>query len=327
LLVYDDEARRKRERLGRRTTRMDGLFAFDPGGAPDDVEPLYTREDAEFRASEALGTLPPLPAIVVEASREMGPEEDGLEDAVEKAPDLASSVLAVGGTSLYRGEGPRPQSMGPLLEKAGAATFRSIAFTAFFKGLFSEPLPWYGYEGDGHWRHLLATAAAARKVGERLGFHKLACEVLFLAGLFHDVGKPTVQALLPEGSPSPEEASNGGTLTVLEAEVRTISMNHAELVHLILDMWGVERSIFPVAQHHHAPQRAGKSSVQASIVRLADVLANQAGVGLLAGYGFASVPVGKAAESLGLDGATCDAIQGELGWAVAEVATEFENED
>jgi len=319
----DDDARRH-ERMRRRTAKLDREFAFSaPGGG--DCRPTYTRGEAEQRASTLLAKLPALPAIVLEASKPAGASVEGLEAAVEKDPSLAAMVLAVGGSSFFRGDGPPARNLAALMEQVGTAAFRGLTFVAAFRGIFGAALPWYGYGERGLWRHLVGTAVAARKLGRAMGLHKLACETLFLAGMLHDIGKPTVQGLLDSRAPSAEAASQGGTLTVLEAELRAVNMTHTELVPLILDIWGVEHDIFAMTEHHHAPQRAGAHAVQASLLQLADVLANLAGTGLEHEYGFSNVPLEKAAGRLNLSLELCRSVQEELGWTVAEIATEADS--
>jgi HD-like signal output (HDOD) protein len=258
------------------------------------------------------------------ASKPAGPATSGLEAAVEVDPDLSSLVLNAGSASFFRRQGPDPRNLSDLIDRIGTAAFRNVTLTALFRGLFAEPLPWYGYDERGLWRHLLGAAVAAWKLGEAAGFHRIGCETLFLGGLLHDIGKPTIQGLLGPDAPPPEVASQGGTLTVLEAELLTVNMTHPELVPLILDIWGVEHDIFPVAEHHHAPQRAGNRAVQATFVQLADVLAIASGLGLVRDYGFSSTPAERVAERLKVPAEACRAVGEELGWTVAEIATAFE---
>jgi HD-like signal output (HDOD) protein len=304
---------------------MDKMFAFGPGGEGG-FKPLFERGEAEQRASTVLAkSMKALPAMVLEASKSSGPEPEGLETAIEADPVLASLVLASGASEIFGRGGDAPQNLLSLLERVGVASFRNITFIAtFFRDLLTDPLPWYGYAVRGLWRHTLATAIASRKVGEALGFHPLACDLIFFGAIFHDIGKPTIQALLADQGPGAVEASSHGQFNILETERRLVNMTHTELVPLILDIYGIEHSIFGVAQHHHAPQRAGKHAIQASIVQLGDQIANAAGVGLEIEYPFAEMPLDRAAAKMNVQVDICESIRDELGLLVAEVTTEFE---
>ncbi len=335
-----DARRRQQDRIRRRTSRLDDIFAFTPGaGAVADSGPMYTRGEAEQRASTLLAPLRALPAIVLEASKPAGPGTSGLEKAVDVDPHLAAIILAAGNSGFFRRGGGRPSNLAQLIDRVGTAAFRNITFIATSYNLYQEPLAWYGYGPQGLWWHLVGTAIAAWKLGEVFGLNKIACELLFMGALLHDIGKPTIQGLVargsagapgqPQGGPGgaaggvPPFASGDGRFTVLEAEVRTVNMTHSELVPLILDIWGVEHGVFAVAEHHHAPQRAGGHAIQASVLQLADLLTNQAGLGLERPYGFSAPPVERAADKLKIPGPTCSAIGDELGWAVAEISTEI----
>ncbi len=312
--------------MRRRSTKLDGFFAFGPGDkGADDLEPVCDRAGAERHVSGLLMSLKALPAIVIEASKPSGPDTTGLQGAVDIDPHLASLTLAAGGAEFFRGEGERPTNLPQLIDRVGSVAFRNVALLVTFHGLFKDPLPWYGFGELGLWWHLAGTAVAAWKIGEALSFHKIAREVLFFAGVLHDIGKPTMQGLVGEMGPPADAASKEGQLTVLEAELRTVSMAHPELVPLLLDIWRVEHSVFPIAEHHHAPQRAGEQTIQATIVQLADILANQAELGLDRSYGFSCPSPEKVAEKLNLPAPAWKSIADELGWVVADLVTEIES--
>lgn len=326
MAARSDDAKRRRERIRRRTTRLDDQFAFTSPG-PDGYQALFTRGEAELRASQFLAPLPALPGMVLEASKPAGPGTTGLEAAIDVDSDLASLTLALGAAGFFIRGGAVPANLMQLIDHVGTAAFRNITLIAFLHRLLERALPWYGYEPGGLWRHLVATGVAAWKISEALGFHRLACEQAFFAGVLHDIGKPTIQSLLSADAPPPEVASLGGQLTVLEAERRTVNMTHPELVPLVLDIWGVEHDVFPVAEHHHAPQRAGPKAIQASVLQLADIIANRAGVGLSSQYGFSAPVLDKVAEKLGvLSDGVCTALVDNLGWTVAEIAAEIDDQ-
>jgi len=304
---------------------MDKVFAFGPG-TENGLKPVFERGEAEQRASTVLAqTMKALPAMVTEASKPAGPEPEGLETAIEADPVLAALVLSSGASEFFGRGGDTPHNLLSLLERVGVAAFRNITFVAtFFRDLMVDPLPWYGYAERGLWRHTLATAIASRKVGEALGFHPMACDLIFFGAVFHDIGKPTIQSLVADRAPTAREASSDRQLNILETERRTVNMTHTELVPLILDIYGIEHSIFGTAQHHHAPQRAGKHAIQASIVQLGDQIANAAGIGLETEYPFAVTPLDKAAAKMNVQMEICESIRDVVGMLVAEVTTEFE---
>ena len=322
-----DDAKRRAARIRRRTTHLDNLFAFtSPDSAADDHQALYTRGEAEQRASTLLAPLPALPGIVLEASKPAGPGTSRLESAIETDSRLASLTLGLGAADFFRRGGGVPRNLVQLIDSVGTAAFRNMTLVAFLHGLFAQTLPWYGYEHRGLWRHLVAVGVAAWKISTALGFHPIGCEQAFFAALLHDIGKPTIQGLLVQGAPPPEAASLGGQLTVLEAERRTVNMTHPELVPLILDIWGVEHDVFAAAEHHHAPQRAGSKAVQAGVLQLADVVANQACVGMMGQYTFAAATIERAAAKLNVSQSVTGALVDDLGWTVAEIASEIDGQ-
>jgi HD-like signal output (HDOD) protein len=323
--VFGDDAQRRQDRLRRRTTRLDKMFAFGPG-TDTGFKPIYLRGEAEQRASTVLAAnIKALPAIVIEAGKSAGPDAEGLETAIEADPQLASLVMSAGASSFLNRGGGSPKHLMALLQQVGPVAFRNITFAAAFYRILKEPLVWYGYGPGGLWRHTVAVAIAAWKLAEAIGFEIPVRDMLVFGSLFHDIGKPTIQGLMTPAAPPAFEGSGQGQLNVLETERRVVNMTHSELVPLILDIWGVEHSIFGVAEHHHAPQRAGAYAIQASIVQLADVIANADGVGLESEYPFANVPLDKAAAKMNISLGVCQNIRDQLGLLVAEISTDFES--
>ncbi len=152
-----DEARRRADRIKRRTKRLDGIFAFtSPEAAEPDYLALFTRGEAEQRASTLLAPLPALPGMVVEASKPAGPATEDLESAIEADPRVAALTLALGAADFFRRGAEAPGNLLQLIEHVGTAAFRNMTLVAFFHGLFDEELTWYGYEPRGLWRHLVA---------------------------------------------------------------------------------------------------------------------------------------------------------------------------
>ena len=102
------------------------------------------------------------------------------------------------------------------------------------------------------WRHLLATALAARLVARHVGSRQMEEEV-FLMGLLHDIGKLILLQVYPEYyRPVLEEgvASDKGHL-VLEAS--RLGFTHADLGAVILEQWGFPTRMIGVVRRYAIP--------------------------------------------------------------------------
>lgn len=302
---------------------MDDMFAFGSDPVEGGRGPLYTRGEAEHYASKILATLPALPRLVLDASEPAGPTDEALYEAAEADGELAMLSLLAGQTRFWRRSDEPILSLPELMRRVGVVAFRNITFVSFFYRLFQRELAWYGYGRGGLWLHLVATAIGAWKLGEAAGLHRLTREVVFFGAILHDIGKPTIQGILGAQAPAPEEASRNWELTLPESELRTANMTHMELVPLMLDIWGVEHSIFAVAEHHHAPQRAGQHTPQAGIVQLADLIANRAGIGFTRAYGFANAPIDRVARRANVGATVCQAVENEVMFAVNDLAEAY----
>lgn len=122
------------------------------------------------------------------------------------------------------------------------------------------------------WQHSIACGLIARELASYK--EDMAREKFFIAGLLHDIGQIILCTKLPELSlrTRQELQAQSKPLHILEHE--ELGFNHAELGGELLSKWHLSRFHVETTTFHHAPNFAPNYSMEASIVYLADVLAN-----------------------------------------------------
>jgi len=132
---------------------------------------------------------------------------------------------------------------------------------------------------EGLWRHSVATATAARILGQRIGIND---HWSFAAGLLHDIGKAALVLLRGEEYDEAIRLARRERLPILLAERQIFAFDHAQLGRKICEGWGQPEAIaMAVARHHSVRSGAFDEAYSplAAVVHVADILARAASVG------------------------------------------------
>lgn len=123
------------------------------------------------------------------------------------------------------------------------------------------------------WRHSFFAGLIARGLAKRC--HVLHPERLFVAGLLHDIGSLVLYLRAPDVSKRLLVVADGDEQALHWAELKTLGFSHAELGGDLLKSWMLPETLYKAVRWHHNPRRAGVSCFDASIVHVADGLANR----------------------------------------------------
>lgn len=143
--------------------------------------------------------------------------------------------------------------------------------------IISGTMPYFtgtqsGYEGEyGELlRHSIATALLAKRLGDYLDKPD---EVLFLAGLLHDVGKLVLGAHVKDEYPAIIQRVEQESLPFHEVEKEVLGISHDEVGGMILEHWNFPEEITSAVRRHHTFDVAEQPDT-ALIVALSDTLSN-----------------------------------------------------
>jgi HD-like signal output (HDOD) protein len=174
---------------------------------------------------------------------------------------------------------------------------------------------------DTFWRHGIYTGLIARALARDYGV--LHPERLFVAGMMHDIGSLVLYHRLPEQAGDLLLISDGDEGILHQAELSELGFTHADLGSALMNMWMLPEILQESVCYHHMPSYASEAAVEASILHLADSLANQSELGA-----FCEQPHGPTSidsyiwAKLGLDETKFDeeAIIGQAGLQFSETA-------
>jgi putative nucleotidyltransferase with HDIG domain len=121
------------------------------------------------------------------------------------------------------------------------------------------------------WKHSVATAYAARFVAEAA---HAADNMIFTAGLLHDIGKVVFIKAHPEQYVSLLKTAASAKTTSLELETARYGCHHGELGAALLERWKLPVDLVESVAFHHQPDKARESQQAATCVFLGNLIAH-----------------------------------------------------
>lgn len=155
----------------------------------------------------------------------------------------------------------------------GIAQLRDLAMATLVIQKFNN-IPSNLVSPETFWSHNIACATAARTIVMELGIKN--SERVFVAALLHDIGRLLMYKAQPELSAEIFElATANPELDILTLEQKTFGYDHAELGAALLSEWGLPDSLAEPVKYHHQPNQASRYASEASVLHLANLVANQ----------------------------------------------------
>jgi len=119
------------------------------------------------------------------------------------------------------------------------------------------------------WKHSVATAFNSKFAAESAG---LDSNLLFTAGLKHDIGKVILAQSAPQKSGHDFHRST--TNDTLETEQLLFGCNHAVIGAALLEKWQLPPQLVASIRYHHDPQNAGDHQKIAAATAIGDGMAH-----------------------------------------------------
>jgi putative nucleotidyltransferase with HDIG domain len=224
--------------------------------------------------------LPPLPAVALQLVATLGRNDTYMEDVAEivrQDPAIASQVLRAANSAALGGRA-RIETISEALPRLGLLHVRRIALVASARTALPAPKGLFPHES--FWAHSLAVAHACEIIANRSADipADVAPEVMFLAGLLHDIGLLALACYYPEEYAAIASAAESRSISFYEAEQVDLSTDHGEIGATLASHWQLPASIVAAIRTHHRPRSAEpEHRLIARIVHLADHLAARAG--------------------------------------------------
>ncbi|MBZ0151488.1 MAG: HDOD domain-containing protein [Planctomycetes bacterium] len=221
--------------------------------------------------------IPPLPDLVVRLLALLNKQEtepQDLETLLQNDQVLVAKMLAMVNSPFY-GLNRAVRTVREAVMVLGFRGVRSLVLAASTAKFLQRDYACYGHEPKGLWLHSVAVAAGARALARRCRMDANQSEMLFVAGLMHDIGKLLLVSYLNESGQKPPAGKPSFLF-----ERATVGLDHAEVGALVTAKWNLAVEIQEVIKaHHEINQDSSATMKDIAVVRLIDAVAHERGTG------------------------------------------------
>jgi putative nucleotidyltransferase with HDIG domain len=248
---------------------MDSQATLATGAAPRPPPPPDPAHIAR-----RIQALPQISTAALELSEELGsPRSDAndLERILKGDPALATNVLRLANSAAFRGV-KGASTLRDAVVRLGRRGLQGLAAGAALRGALPKSLDGYGQSAKEFLRHSVGVATLAERISRLVQF--VDRDVIFTAGLLHDVGKLVVSTYLVDSGVvlerDEEPGDEGGQSP--EAERGSIGIDHCAVGLEVSMAWRLPHAAMIVSRWHHDPLNAPDpvSRKLACVVHLAD---------------------------------------------------------
>jgi putative nucleotidyltransferase with HDIG domain len=223
--------------------------------------------------------LPTLPRTVLKITELVNDPQSSARDLARIITDdqvLAARLLKLVNSSFYGFPQPISTITGAIV-LLGFDAIRNLLLTTSVFDIFPNRKKASQVRLEPLWDHSLGCAVGAKVLGNHLRYDKV--EELFVSGLLHDIGKIVEMIFMPEAFTQISHLIRNENILMITAEERILDYTHADVGKLLAEKWNLPPKLGSVIRHHHQPSSAGRFTLEAAIVHLADILCRSLNLG------------------------------------------------
>ena len=197
---------------------------------------------------------------------------EAVGEAVSRDQGLTTRVLVLANSAFY-GLQAQVTSVPRAMALLGIKEIRTLVLLVGVQSMVgARPLP-PGFDYQAYWRHQLYTATCATKLCEIAAIPSP--DILFTAGLLHDLGKLLAALLRPGDWSAIREASLSSGRPDHETEQEYWGLDHGLVGAMAMGSWNLPPSLSEPISWHHAPTLCAEFPREAKILCMADALTHE----------------------------------------------------
>ena len=222
-------------------------------------------------ANEPLASLPNTFHKLQEVIADPDSGFDDIAEVIYVDPSLTLRLLRIVNSAFYgfRGE---VETIYHALGIIGTEQLMQLVLATTVIGQFKD-IPKDMMDLEYFWRHSVACGLSARAIQEARGEQD--GEVLFVAGLLHDIGRLVMCLKAPDQLKVVISFAQKSGDRWYKAEAKYFGFDHGGVGGALLRTWGLPVRLQEAVAHHHFPASAENFSLEAATVHLADRISHQ----------------------------------------------------
>jgi len=256
---------------------------------------VQARLRAIAEATEELEHPPELVMRAINMCKDPRASASDLAELILRDPAATMKILRLANSAFYS-LSRRVPTVTQAIVVLGLGAVRNLLMTSFYRNLHHAETR----EADASlWRHAVLTAVVARELASSLKLGDASfVESAYVGALIHDVGRLILHHREGSAYPPAGTTSTFGPNPLLASERATYGFTHAELGAELAHRWYLPYDTCDAILHHHSPGATAAANRLASVVHIADYLAERADHGP-AHEGTAHAPDSYALHALG----------------------------
>ena len=233
------------------------------GQLPERAPPV---PPAPAQIAQRIKSLPQISTASLQLAQELGATKSDagdLERILRGDPALATNVLKLANSAFFRGA-KGAATLRDAVVRLGRRGLQGVAFGAALKSALPARLDGYGQTAKEFLRHSVAVATLSERISRRVQFVER--EMIFTAGLLHDLGKLVVSTFLFDQGTLLDD------LPEIAQEQAMLGLDHGEVGLELAMAWRLPHAAVLANRWHHAPMSAPdpQSRKLAGVIHLAD---------------------------------------------------------
>lgn len=245
------------------------------------TSPGTTSLSIPVRIVERMTQLPALPTSVARlqvAINDSRSTAADVERVIRPDPALTANLLRMANSPFF-GMSRKIDSVKQAVMILGMRRVYEATVSVAFANVLPKHLPGYEIAASEFWLHCVGVAILGERLARQAGSR--APDMIFTAGLLHDVGKLVIGSFLSEHPERLASSLEGSGATLVTAERELLGTTHAEVGGAICDRWQLPSPIAWSARWHHTPGVAagGVDRALLDLVHVANDLAHCLGLG------------------------------------------------
>jgi len=218
-----------------------------------------------------------LPEVSIKVNKMVDDSDCGVNEigeVISQDPALSAQLLRIANSPFY-GFSSTIDSISRAVTVLGTQQIRDLVFstsaTKAFEGIPNEII-----SVDDFWHHSLYCGLLARELAKQN--HKAQGEMLFTAGLLHDIGHLVMFNRIPElaNQAIMHTIEPDVNLELFQSEREIIGFDHAEVGGKLAEQWQLPNNLIECVMFHHEPERAKDYPDEVLLIYIANKIASQA---------------------------------------------------
>ncbi len=232
------------------------------------------------RIQKAIVEHPPMPAFYSDLIPHVQDPDvgyDELSKIIRNDPGVTMNILRMANTAYFSGP-EKVDSLQQALVRLGSRRLLQIVIAHGVSAQLAGRLDGYSLAPRGLLMHSVGVAVTAENLAHLLGLKTR--EMLFTAGLLHDMGKVVLDPFVKQYREQFDALllrDPGRTFDDIESEV--LGITHPEAGSQLMARWNFSDDVVEIVACHHHPERSSVFPNETLMVHLADTLVYSQGLG------------------------------------------------